>query len=151
MLYLRVTDLDALERDPDVATRWFADGDPMDLGRAWHGIHVLLNGSAWGGTPPLYDAVLGGTPLGDPTSYEPIRYVGPTQVKAVAAALPDETALVPRFTHKAMKLAEAYPDSAWDQPDALTEFLLPAYRRLVQLFTEAAAADEAVLITLARD
>jgi hypothetical protein len=151
MLYLRVTDLDALERDPDVAARWFADGEPMDLGTAWHGIHVLLNGSAWGGSPPLYDAVLGGTPLGDPTSYEPVRYVGPAEVKAVAAALPSEEQLVPRFTHRAMKQAEAYPEAAWDRPDALTDLLLPAYRRLVALFTEAAAAGEAVLITLERD
>jgi hypothetical protein len=150
MLYLAVSDLDALEHDPDVATRWFADGDPVDLGRAWHGLHVLLNGSAWGGSPPLYDAVLGGTPLGDPTSYEPIRYVDPAQVQAVAAALPSEAELVPRFTHRAMKLAEAYPDSAWEQPDVLTELLLPAYRTLVTLFTEAAAAGQAVLITLDR-
>ncbi len=151
MLYLAVSDLDALERDPDVATQWFADEEPMDLGTAWHGIHVLLNGSAWGGSPPLYDAVLGGTPLGDPTSYEPIRYVGPAEVEAVAEALPPPDELVPRFTHKAMKLAEAYPDSAWEEPDALTSFLLPAYRRLVQLFTDAAAAGQAVLITLERD
>ena len=151
MLYLAVGDLDALERDPDVAGRWFADSDPLDLGEAWHGLHVLLNGSAWGGSPPLYDAVLGGTPLGDPSSYEPVRFVSPEEVKAVAAALPAEEQLVPRFTHKAMRLAEAYPDSAWDRADALTGFLLPAYRELVQLFTDAAAADQAVLITLERD
>ena len=150
MLYLRVAEWDALERDPDVAAQWFADRHPMDLGRAWHGLHVLLNGSAWGGTPPLYDAVLGGAQLGDPTSYEPIRFLGPEQVQAVADALPPEQELVPRFTHKAMKRAEAYPESAWAEPDALTSFLLPAYARLVELFTTAAAAGEAVLITLDR-
>ncbi|MFN2540070.1 MAG: DUF1877 family protein, partial [Mycobacteriales bacterium] len=115
------------------------------------GIHVLLNGSAWGGSPPLYDAVLGGTPVGDPTSYEPIRFVSPADVKAVAAALPAAGDLVPRFTHKAMKQAEAYPESAWDQPDVLTAVLLPAYQRLVDLFTSAAAAGQAVLITLDRE
>lgn len=150
MLYLRVSDVAALERDPDVAAQWFADGEPLDLGRAWHGLHVLLNGSAWGGSPPLFDAVLGGVPLGDPTSYEPIRFVSPEQVEAVAEALPPAEDLVPRFTHKAMRLAEAYPDSAWDEPDALTAFLLPAYAHLVQLFTDAGAAGDAVLITLDR-
>jgi hypothetical protein len=150
MLYLRVPDVAALERDPDVAAQWFADADPVDLGQAWHGLHVLLNGSAWGGTPPLLDAVLGGVPLGDPTSYEPIRFVGPEQVEAVAEALPPAEELVPRFTHKAMKLAEAYPDAWWDEPDVLTARLLPAYHELVLLFTDAAAAGEAVLITLDR-
>ena len=151
MLYLPVADLEALERDPDVAPLWFADGQPLDIGPAWHGIHVLLNGSAWGGSPPLYDAVLGGQPLGDPTTYEPIRYVSPADVKAVAAALPSPEELTPRFTHRAMKQAEAYPESAWEQPDVLTSLLLPAYERLVALFTDAAAAGQAVLITLDRE
>ena len=151
MLYLPVSDIDELERDPDLAGQWFADREPVDLGQAWHALHVLLNGSAWGGSPPLFDAVLGGTPLGDPTSYEPIRYVGPAEVEAVAEALPPADQLVPRFTHKAMKLAEAYPDGWWDEADVLTERLLPAYHDLVLLFTDAAAAGEAVLITLDRE
>jgi hypothetical protein len=150
MLYLAVTDLEALERDPDVASTWFADLEPVDLGRAWHGLHVLLNGSAWGGSAPLYDAVLGGTALGDPTTYEPIRYVSPADVKAVAAALPTAEELTPRFTHKAMKLAEAYPDDAWESPTVLTDLLLPAYAQLVDRFTSAAALNQAVLITLDR-
>ena len=150
MLYLPVASLEELERDPDVAAQWFADGAPVDIGQAWHGLHVLLNGSAWGGSAPLYDAVLGGTPLGDPTSYEPIRFVSPADVKAVAAALPPADELVPRFTHKAMKQAEAYPDAFWDQADVLTAELLPAYASLVRLFTDAAEAGQAVLITLER-
>jgi hypothetical protein len=150
MLYLATSDLDALEADPDVAALWFADGDPTDLGTAWHGLHVLLNGSAWGGSAPLFDAVLGGTALGDPSSYEPIRYVAPADVKAVAAALPPWTDLVPRFTHKALKLAEAYPDTAWDQPDVLTSLLEPAYTALLEVFVGAASRGDAVLITLDR-
>ena len=150
MLYLRVSEIAELERDPDLAAQWFADREPMDLGHAWHAIQVLLNGSAWGGSPPLFDAVLGGTQLGDPSTYEPIRYVGPAEVEALAEALPYADELVPRFTRKAMKLAEAYPDSWWDEPDVLTERVLPAYGHLVQLFTDAAAAGEAVLITLDR-
>jgi hypothetical protein len=152
MLYLPVPDddLDELERDPDVAALWFADREPVDLGTAWHGLHFLLNGSAWGGSGPLFDAVLGGTPVGDPSSYEPIRFVGPAHVEAVAEALPSPDDLTPRFTHKALKQAEVYPDSAWQQADVLTSLLLPAYVRLVALFTDAAAAGAAVLITLER-
>ena len=151
MLYLPVSDLEALERDPDVAARWFADGEPVSVGEAWHGLHVLLNGSAWGGTPPLYDAVLGGTPLGDPTSYEPIRFVPPADVKAVAAALPTAEELTPRFTHKLLRQAEAYPEHRWSEADVLTSFLLPAYVVLRDLFVAAADRGDAVLITLERD
>jgi hypothetical protein len=150
MLYLRVPDVGALERDPDVAATWFADEEPFDLGAAWHAIHFLLNGSAWGGSAPLFDAVLGGTSVGDPTSYEPIRFVSAAEVEAVAEALPDADELVPRFTHKALLQAEIYPESAWAQADALTGFVLPAYAHLAQLFTDAAAAGDAVLITLDR-
>ena len=150
MLYLRVSDLEVLERDPDVAAQWFADRDPLDLGAAWHAVHFLLNGSAWGGSSPAFDAVLGGTPLGDPTTYEPIRFVSAAQVEAVAQALPDVDELVPRFTHKALRQSEIYPDSAWDHQDALTAFVLPAYAHLAGFFTDAAAAGDAVLITLDR-
>jgi hypothetical protein len=152
MLYLRVPpgDLDELERDPDLAGLWFADREPLDLGTAWYAVHFLLNGSAWGGTPPLLDAVLGGTPIGDPSTYEPIRYVGPAEVAAVAQALPGPEVVTPRFTHRGLRQAEIYPESAWDQADALTELVLPAYQRLRELFDAAAQAGDAVLITLDR-
>ena len=150
MLYLSVLDLEALERDPDVAARWFADGEPFDLGTAWHAIHFLLHGSAWGGSGPLFDAVLGGTPVGDPSSYEPVRFLTAEQVAAVASALPPAEELVPRFTHQALRQAEVYPEAGWAAPDALTAFVLPAYTRLAGFFASAAAAAESVLITLDR-
>ena len=152
MLYLRVaaTDLAELERDPDVAALWFADREPLDLGEAWHGLHFLLNGSAWGGSPPLFDAVLGGVAIGDPSTYEPIRFVSPEQVVAVRDVLPRGEDLTLRFTHKRFRQAEIYPDGAWERPDVLTAVLLPAYAELVGLFTQAAAGGEAVLITLDR-
>ena len=151
MLYLPAADLEALERDPDVAALWFADSDDVvDLGEAWHAIHFLLTGSAWGGSAPLRDAVLGGTPLGDPTSYEPIRFVSAAEVEALAEALPSTEELVPRFTHKALKQAEVYPDAWWDEADVLTARVLPAYVTLVELVTDTAAAGRALLITLER-
>lgn len=153
MLYLRVApdDLAELERDPDVAGLWFADRDDvLDLGTAWHAIHFLLNGSAWGGQPPLFDAVLGGTSIGDPSTYEPIRFVGPAEVAAVRGVLPRAEDLTLRFTHRALRQAEVYPDGAWDQPDVLTALVLPAYAQLTGLFAAAADAGDAILITLDR-
>lgn len=152
MHYLPVTATDVLdvEQDPDRAAHLLTDGDVVDLGKAWHGLHFLLCGSAFGGCAPLFDAVLGGTPLGDPTSYEPVRLVTAEQVAAVAASLPAAADLVPRFTHRALRQAEIYPDEAWSHEDALTAFLLPAYDVLVGVFGKAAAAGNAVLITLDR-
>ncbi|MCU1587453.1 MAG: hypothetical protein JWN31_946 [Frankiales bacterium] len=153
MLYLRVApaDLEELEGDPDVAGLWFADRDDvLDLGTAWHAIHFLLNGSAWGGQPPLFDAVLGGVAIGDPSTYEPIRFVRPAQVGAVRSALPRADDLTLRFTHRALRQAEVYPDGAWDQADVLTALVLPAYQQLTDLFAGAATAGDAVLITLDR-
>ena len=143
----RITRLLYPSEDGDTA---MGDDVHLDIDKAWHGIHFLLNGSAWGGTAPLYDAVLGGTPIGDPSSYEPIRYLSPAVVDAVASALPTAEELTPRFTHKALKHAEIYPDAAWEKAEALSEFLLPSYGVLKDFFTWAAGRGEAVLITLER-
>jgi len=158
MLYRRTSaqELLELERDPDLGAHLLADGPDerlLDLGRAWHGLHFLLNGSAWGGQGPAFDAVLGGVQLGDPTSYEPVRLLDPPAVAAVAAHLaalgPRE--LTPRFTHRSLRQAEIYPDDAWREPEALRSFLLPAYAQLTGLFETAAEAGDAVLVQLLRD
>ena len=145
-------ELDLLERDPDAGGLLMADSDPeqlFDLGRAWHAVHMLLNGSPWGGTGPAFDAVLGGTVLGDPSTYEPVRVLLPERVRAVAALLADLPGeqLRTRFTHRAFRQAEVYPD-VWDRADVLTGFVLPAYERLRALYVEAAAAGDALLVQL---
>ncbi len=146
-------ELDLLERDPDAAGLLLADSAPaelFDVGRAWHAVHMLLNGSPWGGRGPAFDVVLGGTTLGDPSSYEPVRVLVPERVSAVAAlltALPADD-LRGRFTHRAFRQAEVYPD-VWDQPDVLTAFVLPAYEAVRTFYAEAAAAGDAVLVQLA--
>ena len=145
-------ELDLLERDPDAAALLMADSEPeelFDVGRAWHAVHMLLNGTPWGGSGPAFDAVLGGTTLGDPSTYEPVRALLPERVAAVAAHLqqlsPEQ--LRPRFTHRAFRQAEVYPD-VWDQADVLTAFVLPAYRALRVFYAVAAAAGDAVLVRL---
>ena len=158
MLYRRTTPAEvlALERDPDLAAHLLVDGPDavlLDLGTAWHGVHFLLNASAFGGAGPAFDAVLGGVQVGDDSSYEPVRLLDRAAVAAVAAHLaahgPGE--LTPRFTHRALRQAEIYPDAAWREPDALTAFLLPALAALTALFAQAAADGDAVLRQLQRD
>lgn len=145
-------ELDAIEHDPDVAGTLLADSDRdrlFDVGRAWHAVHMLLNGSPWGGSGPAFDAVLGGTPVGEPSTYEPVRVLLPERVSAVAVLLaglsPED--LRSRFTHRGFRRAEVYPD-VWDVPDVLTSFVLPAYARLRTMYAEAAAAGDALLVQL---
>lgn len=155
MVWRRTTEgeLDLLERDPDAAGLFLADSDPaqlFDVGRAWHAVHMLLNGSPWGGSGPAFDAVLGGTTLGDPSTYEPVRVLVPSRVSVIAALLAGLAApdLRDRFTHRAFRQAEVYPD-VWDQPDVLTSFVLPAYKALREFYGQAATAGDAVLVQLA--
>ena len=152
MVWRRTTadELDLLERDPDAAGLFLADSDPdqlFDVGRAWHAVHMLLNGSPWGGSGPAFDAVLGGTTLGDPSTYEPVRVLLPPRVSAVAVLLAGLPDLRARFTHRAFRQAEVYPD-VWDQPDVLTSFVLPASEALREFYAQAAAAGDAVLVQL---
>lgn len=145
-------ELDRIEADPDVAALLLADAPPeelVDVGRAWHAVHALLNGSAWGGSGPAFDVVLGGTAVGDPSTYEPVRVLVPQRVAAVADLLRDQPgeALRGRFTHAAFRQAEVYPD-VWDQPDVLTTFVLPAYERLRAFYAAAAQAGDGALIQL---
>ena len=145
-------ELDRVEADPDAAGLLLADSEPdelFDVGRAWHAVHMLLNGSPWGGSGPAFDAVLGGTTVGDPSTYEPVRVLVPQRVSEVAVlltALPPE-AVRSRFTHRAFRQAEVYPD-VWDTPDVLTSFVLPAYEAVRTFYATAAAAGDAVLVQL---
>lgn len=154
MVWRRTTsdELDRVEADPDVAGLLLADSEPaelFDVGRAWHAVHMLLNGSPWGGSGPAFDAVLGGTPVGDPSTYEPVRVLVPERVSAVSVLLtglsPDDVR--PRFTHRAFRQAEVYPD-VWDTPDVLTSLVLPAYEAVRAFYAAAAAAGDAVLVQL---
>lgn len=154
MVWRRTTsgELDDIERDPDAAGLLLADAGPeelFDVGRAWHAVHMLVNGSAWGGAGPAYDVVLGGTSVGDPSTYEPVRVLLPERVAAVAGLLTGLPAdgLRPRFTHRAFRQAEVYPD-VWDQPDVLTGFVLPAYEQVRAFYAAAAGAGDAVLLQL---
>ena len=145
-------ELDAVERDPDTAGLLLADSpaeELFDVGRAWHAVHMLLTGSPWGGSGPALDAVLGGTPVGDPSTYEPVRVLVPERVQAVAVHLAALTAdeLRPRFTHRAFRQAEVYPDVC-DQGAVLTAFVPPAHDALRTFYAQASAAGDAVLVQL---
>lgn len=63
----------------------------VDVDKAWHAIHFLLNDDSWQGVLPLFNVVLGGTRLAKTMVYGPARYLLPVEVSAsqvdVAAGL----------------------------------------------------------------
>lgn len=158
MLYRRVdeAELDEVERDPDLARLLMEDTDDddprlLDLGTAWHGVHMLLNGSAWGGSGAAFDAVLGGDAVGEPSTYEPVRFLDVPRVAAVAEHLSGREVEQLRrgFTPATWARAEVYPDG-WSEPDVLMTLVAPAYARLRAFLSAAADAGDGVLITLRR-
>lgn len=60
----------------------------LDIDKAWHGIQYLLCGSLEEGEKPLFDAVLGGTPVNDDEmGLGPVRSLSAEEVRVVYDAV----------------------------------------------------------------
>lgn len=60
----------------------------IDIDKAWAGIHFLLCGRPFEGEKPLFNAVLGGTPVGEEDlGYGPARILAAAEVRELAQAL----------------------------------------------------------------
>jgi hypothetical protein len=118
----------------------------LDVDKAWQGIHFLLTGEAWGGTPPLSMAVLGGTEFGGDVGYGPAHYLTSSQVLEVAQAFMkvSRSELTKRFSPAAMSEAAIYPE-IWDEGEEALDYLLGYYDSLVLFYQEAASRGDAVL------
>jgi Domain of unknown function (DUF1877) len=127
--YRRVTEgeLNALLEEPETIAE-FLYGDEsantpdkqLDVDKAWHAIHYLLNGTTWGGNEPLVNAVLGGLPVGEEdVGYGPARYLRPIQVAETSKALQTISSqqLWSKFDAVAMKKAEIYPELEGGEED----------------------------------
>ena len=122
-----------------------------DIDKAWHGIHYLLTGSAWGGEPPLDFLVNGGVAVGDvDVGYGPARVIPSTGVQAIHAALSTLGAgdLRARFDREAMGRLEIYPDIwAGDEgEDGAINYCLHHFATLQDFISEAAARRMGILI-----
>ncbi|HJT79050.1 MAG TPA: YfbM family protein [Gemmataceae bacterium] len=123
----------------------------LDIDKAWHAIQFLLTGDPWQGEPPLQNAVLGGTEIGeDEFGYGPVRYLTPCEVGEVAAGLSQvaESTLRSRFIPSAFSAAGIYPHGWQGSPDEW-RYVAENYRRLVRFFQAAASAGQAMLLYLA--
>lgn len=93
------------------------EGESIDLDKAWHGIHYLLNGSASEGEPPLNLLVGGGMQVGDlEVGYGPARAFTSQEVRAISHALGPihEDMLRIRFDPGEMMRIKIYPE-IWDR------------------------------------
>ena len=141
--------LEALSGDPEsiLDESYPNSKSSIDLDKAWHGIHWLLTGDAWGGEPPLALAIVGGEDIGPDLGYGPARFVTPSGVQAVAAALAGLTDedLSSRYDPQAMDAQQIYP-TVWerDGKEGL-DYLVHYFRILARFYADAAQRGDAVL------
>ena len=100
------------DRSGDIA---LADGEGIatDLDKAWHGIHVLLTGTADAGDPPYDFLLIGGELVGDvDVGYGPARVLTAAQTREVHEALSavSDESLRQRFNPDEMIAQDIYPD-----------------------------------------
>jgi hypothetical protein len=94
------------------------EGVHVDLDKAWHGIHYLLTGTAWEGTPPLSFLLDGGQTAGDlEVGYGAVRMHVAADVKRIHQQLHalNDRDLRSRFRPDQMMKLEIYPE-IWDRP-----------------------------------
>jgi hypothetical protein len=152
--------IQSLLREPETIEEYLDDdgGDGDDthdlrIDKAWHGIHYLLTGTAWEGTPPLDFIAKGGREVGDvDLGYGPARAFSSAEVRAIASALLPITRaeLEKRFDPAAMLELDIYP-TIWDRPrekDDTLEYLLVYYDALKTFIGGAAERGEGLLVYL---
>ncbi len=59
----------------------------LAIEKSWQAIHFVLNGDPWKGRGLLFNAVLGGTEIGEDLGYGPPRYLDPFKVVQTSTAL----------------------------------------------------------------
>jgi len=97
-----------------------AQGEELDLDKAWHGVHYLLTGTAWGGEAPWCYLVFGGDQVGDDEEhvigYGPARILLLPAVTSFYQALTqvDSAWVGTRFDPAEMMRLDIYPN-IWDR------------------------------------
>lgn len=125
------------------------DENSVDLDKAWHALHWLLNDDGGPTDGPLSETIFGGESIGEDPGYGPGRLLPADRVRVVAHALGqiELNSLRTRMDAQAMESAEIYP-MIWDEDDVFDSYLAPAYDRLRTFYTAAAAANQAVIQTI---
>ncbi|MES2524407.1 MAG: YfbM family protein [Gemmatimonadota bacterium] len=160
-MFRRLADaeLSQLREDAELATEYLSDATPdgfgpytdLDVDKAWHAIHFLLTGTAWGGEHPFNFVVTGGTEIGEDLGYGPAHGFTSAEVREIAAALellPVEQFMA-RFNPIALEADEIYPE-IWDRPaeaDDTRGYVAEHYDALRTFVMEGAAAGDAMIVS----
>lgn len=148
---LSAEELAAVLADPEKVGTLFQGGpDELDLDKAWHGLHYLLNGTTYEVRGDAGPAIIGGDPIGPDLGMGPARLLMPDAVRAVAAGLDtlDEATLRDRFDPAAMSEAEIYPHIWEDGDDEFDGYLLPNFTALRDFYRAAAEHGDGVLLAI---
>ncbi|PZM66290.1 YfbM family protein [Paenibacillus dendritiformis] len=121
----------------------------LDIDKAWHAIHYLLNGSDWEGELPMFNVILGGTELEENAGCGPIRYLTNEEVKGIASAMAEISVheLKERFKPEAMNELEIYPSWDWRASEEWT-YIFDYYKEVRDYYAEAARNNDAMLLYL---
>ena len=125
------------------------EGQKLDLGRAWLGVHYLLTGTADGGEPPIDLLVRGGETVGDvEVGHGPARALRAANVAKASEALAgvDPAALEARFDAEDM-IEKDIPGSFDDYVENDARPLIERFEQLRD-FVGAAAEAECGLVFL---
>jgi hypothetical protein len=126
------------------------EGIRADLDRAWHGIHYLLTGTAWDGSPPLDFLINGGRQVGEiDADHGPLRVFSPAETRAVLDALSGISTyeMRKRFNPRDMAAQEVYPD-IWSQEEESLAFLIDRVDGLRGFLRQAVEAEAGMLVFL---
>lgn len=123
----------------------------LDIDKAWHIIHFLLTGEAWGGSGALADSILGGVELtGTDAGYGPFRYLTPPEVQSVARALADLPfdELWSRLDPDETESAGIYPGRWGADGEVERAYVAQNYESLRTFYSSASQSSSAVLLYL---
>jgi hypothetical protein len=131
-----------------------AQGEYLDLDKAWHGLHYLLTGTAWGGEAPLNSLLLGGEQVGDEeehdVGYGPARILLPPQVDAFSQVLDtvNSAEILKSFNPTEMTKLDIYPN-VWDrEEEELEKWMQDSITDLKNFLQRAVAQQQAVIIAI---
>ena len=102
----------------DLLESLMGSGAGLSLEKSWHGLHVVLTGTAWEGVSPLNFLATGGATVGDDDiGYGPARILDPAGVAELDKALGaiSDAEFARRFIPAALSKAEIYPE-IWAEP-----------------------------------
>jgi hypothetical protein len=124
------------------------------LEKDWHVLHYALNGTQYGGSGPMANAILGGTEIPDVDDVNrglstPIRYLRPEQVKTIAIALAamDSSSILSKLDYEDAMAKQIYLAHTLDDLDSWS-YLPSLFENFRDFYLAAAGDGNALLVSI---